>query len=114
MLAGEEAAPAAAPGAQPAPAGEPAAAGGPTAAPAAPPAGAPSAEPATAAQAPPPAAAPPPPQAPPPAEDAGLPIGRIVGSVVGERLRDPRVLAALAVPAVLAAAVVVLRARRNG
>jgi uncharacterized protein len=114
MLAGEEAAPAAAAGAQPAPAGEPAAAAAP-AAPAGPPAGTPAAEPAPAAQAPPPpAAAPPPPQAPPAAEDAGLPIGRIVGSVVAKRLRDPRVVAALAIPAVFAAAVVVLRARRNG
>jgi hypothetical protein len=93
MLAGEEA---------PAPAGEPA------------PAAAPAAEaPATEV----PAAGPPPAAAPPPAreeEEAGLPIVRIVGSVVVDRMRDPRVLAAVAGSAALAAAVLVLRARRNG
>jgi carbon monoxide dehydrogenase subunit G len=93
MLAGEEA---------PAPAAEPAPAG---AAEVPPPSatGVPGAEPA--------AAAPPPPARD---EEAGLPIVRIVGSVVVGRLRDPRVAAAVAGSAVLAAAVVVLRARRNG
>ena len=96
MLAGKEA---------PAPAAEPAPAGAAEVPPPSP-TGVPGAEPA-AAQAPP----------PPPAreeEEAGLPIVRIVGSVVVGRLRDPRVLAAVAGSAALAAAVVVLRVRRNG
>jgi carbon monoxide dehydrogenase subunit G len=74
---------------------------------------APAAEPAPTA----PAAAPPHAAAPPPPageEDAGLPIVRIVGSVVVGRLRDPRVVAAVAGSAAVAAALLVLRARRNG
>ena len=96
MLAGEEA---------PAPAAEPAPVGAADVPPPSP-TGVPGAEPAAAAQAP-----------PPPAreeEEAGLPIVRIVGSVVVDRLRDPRVAAAVAGSAMVAVAVVVLRVRRNG
>jgi carbon monoxide dehydrogenase subunit G len=46
------------------------------------------------------AAAPPPPRPEPPA-DAGLPLGKIIGSVVVGRLRDPRAVAVLAVVVLL-------------
>jgi hypothetical protein len=45
--------------------------------------------------------APPPARAEPPT-DAGLPVGKIIGSVVVGRLRDPRAVAVLAVVALLA------------
>jgi carbon monoxide dehydrogenase subunit G len=77
---------------------------------------------AAAATAPPPpgtvgAPAPPPPPAPPrpqpasaPAEESALPVGQIVGSVLVSRLKDPKVLGAIA--ASVAAVFAVLR-RRN-
>jgi uncharacterized protein len=60
------------------------------------------------------AAAAPEPAAPEPAEEAALPVGRIVGSVIATRLRDPRVAGALAALAALLGAVLVLRRRRSG
>jgi uncharacterized protein len=52
--------------------------------------------------------------APEPAEEAALPVGRIVGSVIATRLRDPRVAGALAALAALLGAVLALRRRRSG
>lgn len=54
------------------------------------------------------------PAAPEPAEEAALPVGRIVGSVIATRLRDPRVAGAFAALAALLGAVLVLRRRRSG
>jgi uncharacterized protein len=75
---------------------------------------------AAAATSPPPpgtAAAPPPPPAPPrpqpasaPAEESALPVGQIVGSVLLSRLKDPKVLGAIAASV---AAVLAIVLRRN-
>jgi carbon monoxide dehydrogenase subunit G len=54
------------------------------------------------------------PAPPQPAEEAALPVGRIVGSVIATRLRDPRVAGALVALAALLGAVLVLRRRRSG
>ena len=76
--------------------------------------GGPESAPATAP--PPPAAAatpppPPPPRpAPAPAEDAALPVGSIIGSVLLSRLKDPKVLGGIGAAAALVAAV---KWRRN-
>jgi uncharacterized protein len=54
--------------------------------------------------------APPPPPRPQPAEESALPVGQIVGSVLVERLKDPKVLGAIGAFAV---AVLALLRRRN-
>jgi carbon monoxide dehydrogenase subunit G len=60
---------------------------------------------------PPPPAAPPRPQTPAaPAEESSLPVGQIVGSVLLERLKDPKVLGAIGASAAVVFAVV---RRRN-
>ena len=112
---------AAAPAASSTPASDapPVTAAAPEPAPAAPATGAeagggPESAPATAP--PPPAAAatpppPPPPRpAPAPAEDAALPVGSIIGSVLLSRLKDPKVLGGIGAAAALVAAV---KWRRN-
>jgi carbon monoxide dehydrogenase subunit G len=78
--------------------GEPAAAPAPASAAPAAPAAAPAATPA--------------PPTPEPAEQSSLPVGRIVGSVIASRLKDPRVIGGVvaSVVALLAA----VRWRRNG
>ena len=64
------------------------------------------------APAPSPAATPPTPPTPPrPAEESSLPVGQIVGSVLMERLRDPKVLGGLAAGA--AVTFVAVRVLRN-
>jgi carbon monoxide dehydrogenase subunit G len=54
--------------------------------------------------------APPPPPRPQPAEESALPVGQIVGSVLVERLKDPKVLGAIGAFVV---AVLALLRRRN-
>jgi carbon monoxide dehydrogenase subunit G len=77
--------------------------------------GGPEGAPATAPPPPAAAATPPPPpprpqSAPAPAEDAALPVGQIVGSVLLSRLKDPKVLGGIGAVAALLAAV---KWRRN-
>jgi carbon monoxide dehydrogenase subunit G len=114
MLSGRGAESAAAP-AQPAAAPAATSATGAAAAPAAPAPetpvgdGAPAGAPAASTQPPAAATTPPPPA---PAEESALPVGQIVGSVLAERLRDPKVLGGLAAAlAGLLAAVKLLRNR---
>jgi carbon monoxide dehydrogenase subunit G len=107
MLSGEPAAaPAPASAAPAAPAAAPAATPSPETAPVG------AAGPATATAQGPEAVPPPAPPTPEPAEQSSLPVGRIVGSVIASRLKDPRVIGGVvaSVVALLAA----VRWRRNG